>query len=940
MFLRIAGFLILASLLTGFSAARDEEEEDKKPKGPLKKVPVPGETPAVPKPAPGMPGKLPGIDPANPTDSTPPAPKNPAPPTPGTPQPEKEEKTEPESSAGAYVVKMTDLQREANLAKQPELKAFYNQFSTAFDRITIGLKAAQRVTPLPLLWGKDKFPDEFGIVPLAADDAVEEAKSVTKRTVREVECFELYTVEQVKRFTTAPLSAPTDDSVSQTERLNAAEKVLVAVFFFHESAREQNRRKGKNWDPVRTSLLDKLAEVRLARLKLAGILREWATIKELTRKYESLYKNQPRILEQVLAARLLEAESLVKSESLPDWVRSREILTEYEGRFPSSTNEVAVRVRKLLKEKSTKLMNEAERIFGNNKTEARNILQSVEKIDPDNANLRTMQQDMKFGYPVFIIGARRMPELMSPALARNDAEKQIADLVFEGLLETIPDELTGVRFTPKLTTDRGAVSAGLRDYRLVGNAEWGVPDASLFSAADVSGTLRLMRQKSGLVASEAAMWFDDPGFDPADPGRLRMRFKLGHPDPRSLLTMKVLPAGKLLEMNKALDDLDFARQPFGSGPYKLNPIRRNANEPIKEVILLANPAYAKRPGKSAQPFIKEVRFVDVNLSTDHPADFRADRLHMLTDVPSKDLGKFSAENNLGGKVKTITVADPHRTYMLAINHRRPGLQNLDVRKGLLHSIHRELILTDIYRPANMKELHKSLTGPFPAGSWAVPKPLGGTPAALYNRDLAANKFRSYLGSANATPSLSLIYPDDDAQVKAACERMKAMIESPTSADERKMIVQLEPLPYREMIRRIEDEARYDLAFLPVDHDTQWYPQTLSYTLDPTAIGKGGRNIFGYLGEGTTPTPEDLKLGQTLAECRLYRDFDGKLVNTAHRIHQQFLDAVPYIPLWQLDRHIVISTNVKLAFEGQVDDGNPRLLNPTTPLPSIARWRVE
>jgi ABC-type transport system substrate-binding protein len=937
--------LALAFSLTGLAVTGDEEEEVK-PKPPLKKVPLPdeGKGPGEVKPPPRPSGQLPGFDPGMPAQKAPPTPPGSGTVVPpgGTP-PAKDPAGEPESAAGAYFVKLPDLAREAAIAKSPALKEFYERFTVAADRVTLGLSKPVRVTPLPLLWGKDKFPPEFGIVPVSDDDAVQEARNVAVKKVGGIETFEALAVEEVTKLLALKAVAGGEAPPPLRERLEASEKVLVAVLLFHLSAREENRRRGKSWDAVKAAVSEKLGDVRLGRVRAAGTDRNWAALKDLTRKYAELYTAAPKYLEPVLAARLLEAADLVKSDALADLVRSRELLTEYEARFPGSTNGVAAVVRKGLNDKSKKMIDDAQRVFANNKTEARNILSSVEKIDPANGNLRSMQQEMKLGYPVLAVGTRRMPEFMSPSLARFDSEHQVVELLFDGILDAVPEEATGARYLPNLTTDRGSVGAGLREYRLIGNVEWSgaKPDApgSLFTAADVAGTLRLMRQKPWVPGSEAATWFDDPGFDPADPGRLRVRFKLGHLDPRSLLTMKILPAGRLLEMNKPLDDPDFARQPFGSGPYRLVPIHRTATEAPKEVILLANPAYARRPGHLGQPFIREIRLVDATLSTDLPADFRADRLHVLTDVPSKDLVKFSADNNLGGRVKTVTVADPHRVHILAINHRRPGLQSTDVRKGILHAIDRERVLADVFRPATMPEVHKPLTGPYPPASWAVPKPLGGTPP-LYNRDLATARFRAYLATPTATPTLSLVYPNDDEQAKAACERMKLMIESPTSADQRKITVLLEPLPPRALLQRVEEEARFDLAYLPFDYRDPWYPIALGNALDPAAVGKHGRNLYGYLAPGTTPSPEDNRLSQTLAECRLHRDFGGKLTELTHRSHQQFLDAVPFVPLWQLDRHIVLSTAVKLAYEGQVEDGNPRLLDPTRLFPSIGRWRVE
>src|SRR5581483_6641948 len=213
-----------------------------------------------------------------------------------------------------------------------------------------------------------------------------------------------------------------------------------------------------------------------------------------------------------------------------------------------------------------------------------------------------------------------------------------------------------------------------------------------------------------------------PRFDPGDPGRVQVRFKLGHPDPRQLLTLKLQPAGWLLEKNKEIDDPEFAKHPFGTGPYRLSPDYRPIapGEPPRDVVFVANPAYARRPGRMAQPAIKEVRFTDVTQYPDLAAEFRGGRLHVLTDVPTPDLPKFTADGNLGGKVRVVTAAVNRRIYLLAINHRRPHLQNPDVRKGLSHAIDRERVLNEVYRGGH-PEFHKALTGPFPVNSWATPR---------------------------------------------------------------------------------------------------------------------------------------------------------------------------------------------------------------------------
>ena len=273
MLLRTLLSFALALGLSALALTVGDEEEEAKPKPPLKKVPLPEDKPAgvEPKgpPTPPMPpmppGKLPGFDPGmpdapsgEPGTGTPkpkgkPKPKDGA----GTPAPgpgAKEDDDE-DSTAGAYFVKLPELAREAAAAKNPVLKEFYGKFTVAHDRLSAGNAKPLRVTPLPLLWGKDRYPAEFGVVPLTDEDTMQEAVALTLKKVRGIEHFEAIAVEEVLKL----LALKGGDTPPLRERLEAAEKVLVAAYFFHDSAREQNKRRGKSWDAVRAAVTDRLA---------------------------------------------------------------------------------------------------------------------------------------------------------------------------------------------------------------------------------------------------------------------------------------------------------------------------------------------------------------------------------------------------------------------------------------------------------------------------------------------------------------------------------------------------------------------------------------------------------------------------------------------------------------------------------------------------------
>lgn len=910
-------FLISCGLLVATAPAQQPpgaEEEEKSPKQPGKKVPPTEEE----EPGKTRPKKIEVEDPAVPTQ-------------PGGGQPVQE-------TSGPYVARLDDVARAAAGATHQDVKKFLLGYTVAFDRFTPRGRPPVRVTPVPFLWGKDRFPEEFGLAAIDAGNHVSDVRSFTRNQVFDIVPFEQVVVEDVTEFLKPPAPGTNPPPPTPAEKYAAAERLLTAALFFHDTAREQNRRRGKNWDEVKTKLYDKLTAVRVGRVEQAALDKEWGKLRELSKRLIELYKGNLKVLEPVYAARLIEAEELTKSKRVADLERCRELLNEYVSRYPQSNNEAVKRLKASLSSLAKEFLSEAER-KKDDKSEVRNLLQVVQVIDPENPALLEKQRELKTGYSQLVIGVRRMPEFMSPARARFDAEHQAVELLFEGLSEAVPDDQFGVRFHPTLALESPGVWAGVRDVQLVPSAEWNRPEVGSVGNADVDGTLRLLRERPGLWAGDITAWLDDAAFDPNDPRRVRLRFKVGHPDPRGLLTFKIQPASWLRQQNKPIDDLEFARKPFGSGPYRLGPPQRPEKANQKpDVLFVANPTYARRSGRMTQPTIKEVAFTHTENYADLARELAGGRIHILPDVPTIELSRYTASDNLGGRVKVVTAAQNRRIHILAINHRKPELQSLHIRRGLMHAIDRERILKEVYR-GGLEGVHKALTGPFPVDSWASVR-AASSDGNLSNRDLAQAEFRTYFAAPGAAATLSLLYADDDPQAKSSCEKIKAMIESATAMEDRKLTLNLEPLPPRELIRRLEEENRFDLAYVPFDYRDDWYPIGLSNFLDPAAAVPDGRNYMGFLSKEAATSDVTERLHTHLTAVRQHRDYDGQLLKLTHDIHKQFRESVPFIPLWQLDRHMVVSTNLKVFFDGQANEVDAKWLNPTTLFHSVGRWRME
>jgi ABC-type transport system substrate-binding protein len=121
------------------------------------------------------------------------------------------------------------------------------------------------------------------------------------------------------------------------------------------------------------------------------------------------------------------------------------------------------------------------------------------------------------------------------------------------------------------------------------------------------------------------------------------------------------------------------------------------------------------------------------------------------------------------------------------------------------------------------------------------------------------------------------------------------------------------------------EHNFDLAYAPFDYanDTYW----IGGLLDPDAKGRGERNYMGFVPDRT--------LAQLLQRMRTKRDFHDP-INGLRRQMQQFYmlfgEQMPFVPLWQLDFHIIVNGNLNTS-------PLPQQLDPLSIFSQVEEWRV-
>lgn len=845
-------------------------------------------------------------------------------------------------------VRLDELARAADEARVPALQAVLAKHTVPFDLIVLTGGGTLRVQPVPVF--KTEWPrgPDAGAEVRVIDEAgkIRETRRVNVVDIRSIEHFEHLVLAEADKLIKQKVEAALVAEYTAT-----AEKLFAAGLRYHDYAKEVKQRRGKGWDDTREPLATRLRGVRLDLLRGAIAAGDALRVRDVSTRLMNAYPNDSGVAQAVAVARVGEAERLLASGTHLDHLRAKELLDEFESRFPGANNDAVKKTRTLIKEIASRAFTRAkEKKAVGDLTTARDELARASALDPTVEGLRDMQRELRTGYPILYVGVRQFPETMSPVTAKLDSEKQAVELIFEGLLEEVPDDNGSVLYRPGGALEMPLAVTGGRDF-LLRTFEREANGRPGFDSHDVVGTVKLLSERADTWQAYSYAWLGGLP-TPRDSNAIRVPMTQGHPDPRAMLTFKLHPARWMTETNKKIDDLNFAEKPIGTGPFRLEGSTRPTGNTPREMVFVDNAGYGRWRDRTGLPNLREVRFIEVTrIDTNSKAvvqvldpveAFRTDKLHVLTDIPTADLDKFNGTASpIANRVQVVTSSSNRRVHMLAVNLTRPHMQSKALRQGLSMAIDREEVLRDVFR-AGRAEFHRAMTGPYPPNSWATPKGAAGS-LPLVNRDLATARFKAYMQDASAKLDIELIYPMDDPKAEEACKKIKAQVDGLTkdAPGGRRIVLNLVGIPMRDLLVRVtEEHNRYDLAYVPFDFPDDWHPFALGAMLDPLAAGRGGRNWFGFLTPETNPDAEDLALKQTLLELRNYRDVAGQLAPKAALAAKAFNDSLPFIPLWQLDRHTVIHNALKVFVDDTALPADRRLLNPTPLFQGVARWRLE
>ena len=211
--------------------------------------------------------------------------------------------------------------------------------------------------------------------------------------------------------------------------------------------------------------------------------------------------------------------------------------------------------------------------------------------------------------------------------------------------------------------------------------------------------------------------------------------------------------------------------------------------------------------------------------------------------------------------------------------------------------------------ADLKGRRTALNGPYPPGSWACKPEM-----QAYNPEFARAQMETSKANRPAKLTLTLKYPDDDPAVAKACVLMKKQIEE---SDPGSLTLELVARTPEQLHREVEIDHDFQLAYYSHDY------ANASFWLWPLFHQKeegAAENFLGY--------KNDSKLEQLLRTLMGHRNFTV-VTGLAQQIHQHCFDKVPFVPLWQLDTHLVIRQNLQIP--------NLETLDPQAVFRDVDHW---
>ncbi|OGZ07404.1 MAG: hypothetical protein A3C13_02515 [Candidatus Lloydbacteria bacterium RIFCSPHIGHO2_02_FULL_50_11] len=274
------------------------------------------------------------------------------------------------------------------------------------------------------------------------------------------------------------------------------------------------------------------------------------------------------------------------------------------------------------------------------------------------------------------------PRFINPVIAKSDADRDMAALIYSGLLRATPEG----DFIPDLAENYHVSPDGLTyTFTLRDNLVW--HDGEPITSADVAFTIEKVRDPGLAIKSPRRVSWDGVDIEVPDERTIIFRIKQPYAPFLENATMGIIP--KHIWMNVPNEEFDVTYhniEPIGSGPYRLDRIVEDKAKGLPQHYdLVAFKRYAL-----GEPYITHLRIAFFGNNKELAQAYNNGTIKQMSSIEPA----FAQE--LVKKGARIVETPLPRIFAAYFNqNQQPIFADIDVRRALASSIDKNRIVNDV-----------------------------------------------------------------------------------------------------------------------------------------------------------------------------------------------------------------------------------------------------
>ena len=486
---------------------------------------------------------------------------------------------------------------------------------------------------------------------------------------------------------------------------------------------------------------------------------------------------------------------------------------------------------------------------------------------------------------------------LNPLLAMfNPPDQDPSSLIYSGLIQFDSKGFP----QPDLSDFWGISRDGdVYNFSLRTDAFW--HDGEPVTSEDVVYTVNLLKDPDFPIPEDLALFWQEIEVVALDDVTLQFRLPEAFSPFLDYLDFGILPSHLLSDLSvQEIVDAPFNLQPVGTGPFKYDSLVIEDDQ-ITGVVLKKN-----REFYGEEAFLDQVAFLYYPDYQSVWDAYQAGEIQGIGEVPGEILGDALADENL--KLYTSRLPEMLLVLLNLDNPETPYLQDVDMRKALLHGINRQYLVDHIKQGQAI-----IADGPIFPKTWAyyenIPRyDFDPEKAIEIIRDLGYT-FPGEGGLARTNEdgdrlSVELIYPETGLHTQIA----QSVQENWTALG---YDVTMVALPYQEVLNRLEYR---DFEAALVDLNLTSMPDPDPYPFWHQTQATGGQNYSMW---------NDRQASEYLEQARIILDI-GERARLYKNFQVRFHDQLPALPLYYPVYTYGVSSKVKGVRIGPIFEPSDRL----------------